>query len=215
MRAAFAMGMALLTLQACSAANRHDAPVPPVGGPRAEVVERGWHTDIALPVEELSGPLARLALDYPGARVLEFGFGDRAFYMAHETDSGQALAALFPGPGVVLLTALRVPARVAFGPAQVVTLSFSPSGFRNLTAFVWLTLAKRPDDAPRRLGDGPYAGSAFYASSQTYDALFDCNAWTAQALASGGLPIDPRGVLFAGQVMSQARRAAGRQAQRR
>lgn len=70
---------------------------------------------VGLPVDQLPAPLARLALDYPGAQILVFGFGDRAFYMAREENLGQALAALFPGPGVILLTALRVSAPDAFG----------------------------------------------------------------------------------------------------
>ena len=212
MRTAFAAGLAFVALQACS--TPASVPILPAGGPSVEVVDRGWHTDIALPVDRLSGPLARLARDYPGARVLEFGFGDRAFYMARDVDFGQAIAALFPGPGVILLTTLRVPAGEAFGPARVVTLHLSPAGFANLAGFVWRAVAKQPDGTPVRLGDGPYPGSVFYASGQTYDALSDCNAWTADALAAGGLPIDPRGVLFAGQLMAQVRRVAAGQAQR-
>ncbi|HTH18015.1 MAG TPA: DUF2459 domain-containing protein [Magnetospirillum sp.] len=175
------------------------------------VIERGWHTDIGLPVDQLSAPLARLALDYPGAQVLEFGFGDRAFYMAREENLNQALAALFPGPGAILLTALRVPAPEAFGAEHVVVLRLSPAGFDGLSEYVWQALAKQADGTPLRIGDGPYPGSAFYAASQTYNAFFNCNAWTAEALSSGNLPIEPHGVLFADQLMSQARHVATRQ----
>lgn len=210
-RARLVVGMAATALAACSTPALVTASPPPVGGQSVAVIERGWHTDIGLPVDQLPAPLARLALDYPGAQVLVFGFGDRAFYMAREENLGQALAALFPGPGVILLTALRVPAPEAFGPDHVVVLHLSPAGFDALSAYVWQALAQQADGAPLRIGDGPYPGSAFYAASQTYDALFDCNAWTARALSSGGLPIDPHGVLFASQLMSQARHVATRQ----
>ena len=41
------------------------------------VVSGGWHTELALPVEALGGPLAALKPDFPGARYLVFGWGAR------------------------------------------------------------------------------------------------------------------------------------------
>ncbi len=180
----------------------------PTAGASVTVIERGWHTDVGLAADQLAGPLARLREAYPGARFLVFGFGDRAFYMSRQETLGETLAALFPGPGVVLLTALGASPQDAFDAGQVVTLWLPQPDLDRIAAFIWQTLDKRDDGSLVRLGDGPYAGSAFYASRRTYDAFDNCNSWTALALHSGGLPIDPDGVLFAGQVMTQARRLA-------
>src|SRR4029079_18987267 len=46
----------------------------PVGEATLYVVERGWHTDIGLSVEEVSRPLASLEEDFPGVRFMVFGF---------------------------------------------------------------------------------------------------------------------------------------------
>ncbi len=62
-----------------------------------------------------------------------------------------------------------------------------------------------------RLADGPYAGSVFYAANETYDAFYTCNTWTALVLRQGGLPVDPRGVVFAEQVMQQVTQIASDQ----
>ena len=43
-----------------------------------------------------------------------------------------------------------------------------------------------------------------------YDLAYDCNRWTAEALASGGLPIKAQGVVFAGQIMGQVRQLAAK-----
>jgi len=65
-----------------------------------------------------------------------------------------------------------------------------------------------------RLADGPYPGSVFLASTETYDLFNTCNTWTAAVLNDAGLPIDPR-VLLADQVMQQVDRIATLQARQR
>jgi len=170
------------------------------------VIARGWHTDIGLPVEQIPLPLAIVAQDFPGARFLVFGFGERAYYMSRKETLGQTLSALFPSPGVVLVTGLRAPPPDAFGAGNTVALRVPQGDASQAASFIWHTLEKQDDGALRRLADGPYPGSIFYASGKTYDAFDNCNTWTARALHGAGLPINPRGVLFVGQVMGQARR---------
>jgi hypothetical protein len=186
---------------------------PPVAMPAATddqtitIIERGWHTDIGLRADRITGPLATLVQASPGARFLVFGFGDRAYYMSREEDLEQTLAALFPGPGVVLITGLRAPPADAFGAGNVVTLHLPRRSFDRVADFVWQTLEAERGTA-HRLADGPYPGSAFYESRRTYDAFDNCNGWTALALSRGDLPVHADLVLFAGQVMDQARRIA-------
>jgi uncharacterized protein (TIGR02117 family) len=188
-----------------------DPPVPD-GTATIYVVHRGWHTDIGLPVEPVSGPLAALETTFPGVRYMVFGFGERHYYMAQAPASGEMLSALLPSKSAILLTALRATPAEAFADHDVVALRVSPSGVEHLATLVWLELEKAPDGSARRLADGPYAGSVFYASSATYDAFHTCNTWTAQLLRDGGLPMSSQGVLFASQVMQQANRIAALQA---
>ena len=54
----------------------------PDGDATIYVVGRGWHTDIGLSVDEVTGPLASLERDFPGIRFMVFGFGEREYYMA-------------------------------------------------------------------------------------------------------------------------------------
>ena len=90
-----------------------DAPVPD-GEATIYVVGRGWHTDIGLSVDEVTGPLASLERDFPGIRFMVFGFGERAYYMAQNAGSGEMLAALLPSDSAILMTALRAPPAEAF-----------------------------------------------------------------------------------------------------
>ena len=187
-----------------------DAPVPD-GAATVYVVGRGWHTDIGLPVEQVSGPLASLEDGFPGIRFMVFGFGERNYLMTRTVGPGDALSALFPSPSAVLMTALTAPPTEAFSDEQVVTLRLPRAGVDRLAEAIWTALEKAPDGSARRLADGPYLGSAFYASTETYDGFHTCNTWTALLLRDAGLPVDPRGVLFVGQVMDQAAAIQARQ----
>jgi hypothetical protein len=186
-------------------------PVP--NGPAAlYVVGRGWHTDIGFSVADVSGPLASLERDFPGVRFMVFGFGEREYYMAHNEGSGEMLAALLPSKSAILMTALNASPVVAFPDHQVVTLHLPPESVERIAMRLWQDLEKTPDGAALRLAEGPYAGSMFYASTETYDALHTCNTWTALLLRDAGVPIDTH-VLFASQVMQQVARVAAQQAQ--
>ena len=187
-----------------------DALVPN-GEATIYVVARGWHTDIGLPMDEVAGPLVSLRHDFPGVRYMVFGFGERQYYMAHDAGSGQMLAALFPSKSAILITALLATPIAAFADQSVVTLHLPRSGAARIAMRLWDDLERSADGSPTRLADGPYVGSAFYASPETYDALHTCNTWTALVLREGGLPMDTH-VLFADQVMRQVTRIAAMQA---
>jgi uncharacterized protein (TIGR02117 family) len=198
----------LLALLSGCASVSPDAVVPD-GPARIYVVGRGWHTDIGLPVDEVSGPLASLESGLPGVRFMVFGFGERAYYMERDAGSGDMLTALFPSKSAILLTALRASPNEAFADHRVVTLRLTQAGVDRIAAEVWQSLEKR-DGAAVRLADGPYPGSVFYASDETYDGLYTCNTWTAHLLRDAGFPVDTH-VVFADQVIRQAAQVAAMQ----
>ena len=108
------------------------------------------------------------------------------------------------------MTALRAAPTEAFADETVVTLHLPRSGVERIAARLWDDLEKTADGSVVRLADGPYIGSVFYASRETYDAFRTCNTWTALVLRDGGLPMQTH-VLFAGQVMQQVARIAAMQ----
>jgi hypothetical protein len=87
----------------------------------------------------------------------------------------------------------------------------SREGLDRLAAFLWDYLEKNPQLVPHRVGDGPYPGSTFYASTGTYSLSNTCNTWTAEALRIGGLPVSASGVVFAHQVVAQVQEILERQ----
>lgn len=172
--------------------------------PRRDVtiylIARGWHTEIALPVRSLSGPLWTLTRDFPGASYISFGWGEREYYMAQQPGPGGAVRALFPGPAVLLVTPLGRGPQIG---ARVFAISLSTAGLGRLADYVLTALDRPGDGTPRRLAAGPDPGSVFYAATGTYSAAYTCNTWTAEGLRVSGLPVSASGVVFAGQVVDQ------------
>ena len=205
-RVPFACLALALCMEACS--------VPEQAGPPEDafvyVIGRGWHTDIGLPVEEITGPLAVVEDAFPGVRVLTFGFGERQFLVNRKQTFGAMLRALLPSQSAVLVTALRTAPEVAFGSPNVVVLPVSRDGLERIEATIWQEFERPAPGAPTPLAEGPYPGSMFYAAGDTYFGLYTCNTWTAETLRAGGLPMPAAGVLFAGQVMGTARWIAAR-----
>jgi uncharacterized protein (TIGR02117 family) len=177
----------------------------PLGADLIYVIDRGWHTEIGLPVAELHGKLALIAARFPGATSLSVGFGDRAYLLDRDTNFFDMLRALLPGKAALLVTGLRAPPEAAFGADNVVTLAISQPQLDALEAFLADYFATDRAGQPLRLADGPYPGSLFFASDATYDGLHTCNTWTAEILRAGGYPISTTLIVFASQVMAQAR----------
>jgi hypothetical protein len=86
--------------------------------PRTEaiyVVSGGWHTELGLPLEALSGHLVALKSAFPTARYLVFGWGARDYYMAQNPGIGDLLRAAASGPAVMLVIPLQISPEAFFG----------------------------------------------------------------------------------------------------
>jgi hypothetical protein len=169
------------------------------------VIKRRWHTDIGFNAADVPLPLAPVRSKLPAAHYLLFGFGDRHYLMNKGRSTAGLLGAVWPGPGVVLVTGLTATPEEAFGNEGVIRLTLSAGQARRLEEFVWKTLATS-DSVPIALGAGPYDGSYYYASTEGYSGLNTCNTWTAEALKVAGLPVSSFGVELSGQVWHQVRK---------
>ncbi len=178
---------------------------PPGDAATVIVVDRGWHTDIGLPADALDHRFDALRARFPGVKTFTFGFGERLYVQNRHRTALDALRALLPSDGMVLVTALNTTPEAAFGTDDTIPLAISAEGFASVEDFVRRAIADNAAGAPDFVGEGPYPGSAFYASTLTYSGLFTCNTWTAEALRAAGVPVTAGGVVFASEVMGQVR----------
>jgi hypothetical protein len=194
---------AAVTLSGCQ-----DSPPPRSDSERTHivyVVRRSWHIDIGFPASDLQPPLTWAGSPVPGAHYLEFGFGDRRYLMSKHHGSATMLAALWPGQGLILMTALNASPAQAFGATNVIELRVSAAQSLQIQQFIRQTLTSEPGPVTP-IAPGPYEGSVFYAAIPKYSALHTCNTWAAESLHSARLSIRSTGVEFAGQLWSQVQR---------
>lgn len=167
-----------------------------LGDTVVHVVDLGWHTDLALPPEEVGVPSPA------GTRAVLVGFGARVWFMAQAPGFWEGARALLGDTGAVLVWPLPDAPEVRFGPERTAALSVSPEGMVGLRDFLGRTLP--PGSA--RIADGPHPGSAFFETATRYGLFYTCNTWVVDALRAAGLPARPRGVVTAGQAMREVRR---------
>jgi hypothetical protein len=186
------------------------------------VARRDWHIDIGFAAADLEAPLDASIGQFPGVRYVFFGFGDRHYLMAKSRNVPAMLGALWPGPGLMLITGLIAAPSEAFGADQVIELRVSDAQARGVQGFIARSMARSdspvggdpPANSARVTPDapGPYEGSLYFAAISRYSALHTCNTWAAEALQAGGLPVRSSAVLFAGQLWRQVRKVAAAKA---
>jgi len=169
------------------------------------IARRGWHIDVGMAAADLAPPLEATAAHLPGARYLFFGFGDRHYLAAKKHNAPVLLSSLWPGGGIVLVTALSASPVEGFGAGHVVTLTVSAEQMRALQSFIWTSLETQYGALPEPL-PGPYEDSLYFTAAAKYSALHTCNTWAAQSLRATGLHVHTAGIVFAGQLWRQVRR---------
>lgn len=175
----------------------------------AYLVVEGGHSELVLPARQIPGRLAVFRHDFPDARFISFGWGERAYFMARNPTAGETLRAIFPANSALLVSGLSVSPPQAFvSSVKVFPMAVSKPGLKRLSRYIWSYVAPDGNGRPRRLGPGHRTDSAFYASSGTYDLFHTCNTWTLEALKVAGKPVHPGGVILANQVVNQAQALA-------
>ena len=169
------------------------------------VARRGWHIDIGMAAADLSASLNQAGAPLPGSKYIFFGFADKHYLLAANHHAPVLLSALWPGASILLTTGLANSPDAAFGSPHVIRLQVAKDQMRDLQAFIWRSL-RTQDGVLKVYRAGPYEESVYFLATQKYSALHTCNTWGAEALRAAGFHVHTAGVIFAGQLWSQARR---------
>jgi hypothetical protein len=183
----------------------YEAGTPPNQLRTIYVVQRGWHTGVAVPTAEWS-----FLSEFPNIEHLELGWGDERFYQAEETTLWMGIrAALWPTPSTIHAIGLAAVTPHDAWADAVVPVRVSVSGLRAMTRGIEQEFS---EDEP--VASGPEISTApapnrFYRAKRSFYFPRMCNWWIARRLEDAGCPIRPWTILTASQVIHAAHRFRG------
>ena len=170
----------------------------PSGRYEVYVVDWGYHTAIIIeqpPAARLGPPGAE------GAPLVEFAWGDRAFYYASDYRPWVLAATLVvPTESVVYVRGRSAPPEVGAADA-VLRRTIDAATATRLAHGIQRSIRRGPNGgraAP--LAEAPGFVGRFYPAHGSYLWTRDCNWWTVARLAGTGLAEPPGGVVFTPQV---------------
>jgi hypothetical protein len=169
------------------------------------LLRQSWHTGLIIDrAALLAAGLPPEAADFPGVPYLEFGWGDRAYYMSPDPTLWLTLnAALAPTPAVLHIEPRAYPGVSA--AREILVMDLSSSGFTGLASAISETVDRRSAPVARPIAYGRSPGARFYKARGSFHLFNTCNTWIARVLAAGGLAVNPDGVVTAVDLMRQAR----------
>lgn len=170
------------------------------------VLRHEWHAGIVVDRRDAGAAYRLEAPNLLAKDWLEFGWGDADFYQDRDAGVLLGLKAIFlPNDSVMHVHGFDGAPERAFPKNEMLELRLSPDGYKRLLTYVRASFKRDAGDRVRRLGPGLYGLSYFYEGEGTYHAFRTCNTWAAEALAAGGFPVDPSGIVTVGQLMDGLR----------
>lgn len=168
------------------------------------IVHNSWHAAIVLSKSDVSLDALPELSDFPGAKFIEFSWGDQDYFPDPNSGVWAALRAAFWSRGSVLhLVGFSENVAQFYGGAGIFELRLAPAAHRELIRFISESFARSNSHGRAQASPGLFAYSRFYPATAKFSVTRTCNTWVAEALASAGLPISPGSVLTAGNLASQ------------
>jgi hypothetical protein len=183
-------------------------------GVEVQVLDNGFHTDLAVPraaLEARTGPLADAVRGLPPGNWVLIGWGDARFYV-DQSPIGDRLpdgARAFFRPGnasVIMLDPAQRDPRDLVAADRRRVLRLSAAGFEAMAAHIEASLDLdhgRARIAAARAGDD----ARFFASHEHFWIGRLCNHWSADVLNAAGLPARPLRAITSSEVMATVERA--------
>lgn len=156
------------------------------------LISLGWHSGIIISNDDLKeSKLYSFFFNTP-IEYLEFGWGDRDFYMADDYSIWKAFkAAFFSSSSVLHVVGFSEMEKIRhINQHQVIKLWLTKEGFNSLIDFIYSSLVLDQQNKPVQLESGLYGNSLFFAAKGNFSLLYTCNSWSAEALQTAGCPIN-------------------------
>jgi uncharacterized protein (TIGR02117 family) len=146
------------------------------------VGSNGYHTSFIVPSSNEIYNWKDFLEIPDNAQFIEFGWGNKQFYMARDFSVITTIKALLPGETVMHVVYLDKDPEIWFSKPQVKRLKICREKYESLINYIRQSFIKNENDKLIYLGPGLYGPSAFYEGEGDYHAFQTCNTWVADGL---------------------------------
>lgn len=176
-----AMAVGCLVPQSCHHTETCSDPVT------VYFINHGYHTSIAVPTSSVWFDWATEFSMARGSALLQFGWGDRDFYMSRDFPLVEALEALFlPTPSVMHVVAFDTRYSTILSNAEVMPVGLCPQQYMAMAEYIRSSLQRDSLGRPVYIAAGFFGRSGFYEAQNYYYCFNNCNTWVAGALRAAG-----------------------------
>ncbi len=170
------------------------------------IIRHGWHTGLAVKINDIPKHLIPEKAHFHGMRFLEIGWGDKGFYQAKKITIPLTLKAMIlPTESIIHMVGFSYPVEKFFSKSEVIRINVKRKNFLILLTFIHNSFERDKNKTLLPLRDGIYGYSWFYKGSGYYHIFRTCNKWTAEALQKANIPVNTYYVANAESLMSQIR----------
>jgi uncharacterized protein DUF2459 len=179
-------------------------PIDPALRLRVYVLVWGYHSSIF--VEQPAGWALGPEGDAP-APFVEYGWGDKSFYMESNFSPVALFAAAFlPTPSVVYVCGHAIPPNEEVVGGDVYLLECDAPRVERLVTVLEGQMVRTGDGGrPRAFAATPEYRGRFYPGRESYVIWWNCNTWTARMLQESGFDVSPALVMATSQVGGRLR----------
>lgn len=180
---------------------------------RLVVVSHGWHSGMVVSSKDLEQRAPWLRARFKECLYYEVGWGDEGFYRSGRPGVRELWQAATGSRGSVLhVVACRKPVEQLFPRSEKVVIELSKEGYDRMMLELARAFERGSGGRVLPLGFGLYGDSEFYRAKGSYTMRHNCNAWTAEVLAAGGVEPERVWIPTAGSVMHAVKRVASEDA---
>lgn len=147
----------------------------------------GYHTSYILPVKINAYDWSKDFPVEPGIKFIEFGWGNREFYMSRDFSLKSTLKAMFPSATVMHIVYLDKNPGEWFKNPRHKQINLCREEYQALVRHINDSFQTDSTEEKIYLDRGLYGPSEFYEGKGKYHAFQTCNTWVAEGLREAGV----------------------------
>ena len=172
------------------------------------LIKQRWHTAIVFHSEDIDTTILPEVKYFPGAELIDIGWGDEAFYQHPGFDWNLAYHALFyPTPSTLRMEGIFISMLEYFNISEIVVeLKINDEQLKILLNFIADTIWRDENNLHKVLSTQYLNRVYFFKANGEYHLFNTCNTWLANGLMKAGFDIEDN-IILTEQLFNEAAKA--------